>query len=257
MNLPMIGKQQVEKATVIDPVCHMTVDPQSSAGSFEFEGHTYHFCSKHCLKKFSESPRQFLQPPTQLTSLKRVSSDERTYTCPMHPEVQKLGTGSCPRCGMALEPALIQQPQKKVEYTCPMHPQIVRDAPGNCPICGMALEPRTIQLADEENPELTDMRRRFWVSLLLATPVFLIGMSDLIPGAPLQRIVSPSVLASVQMALATPVVIWCGWPFFERGWQSIVNRSLNMFRLRFTIDRHARSKNGDAHQSTTGVARAI
>ena len=227
----MIGNQQLEKLTVIDPVCHMTVDPQSSAGSFEFEGHTYHFCSKHCLKKFSENPRQFLQPPTQLTSLKRVSSDERTYTCPMHPEVQKLGTGSCPRCGMALEPALIQQPQKKVEYTCPMHPQIVRDAPGNCPICGMALEPRTIQLADEENPELTDMRRRFSVSLLLATPVFLIGMSDLIPGAPLQRIVSPSVLASVQMALATPVVIWCGWPFFERGWQSIVNRSLNMFTL--------------------------
>jgi Cu+-exporting ATPase len=227
----MLGQEPLHKTTVIDPVCHMTVDPQSSAGSFEFEGHTYHFCSKHCLKKFSENPRQFLQPPTQVTSLKRVALDERTYTCPMHPEVQHVGAGSCPKCGMALEPVLIPQPQKKVEYICPMHPQIVRDAPGNCPICGMALEPRTVQLNEDENPELADMRRRFWVSVLFASPVFLLGMSDLIPGAPLQRIVSPSMLASLQMALATPVVLWCGWPFLERAWQSIVNRSLNMFTL--------------------------
>jgi len=132
---------------------------------------------------------------------------------------------------MALEPAEIQRANEKVEYTCPMHPEIVRDAPGSCPICGMALEPRTIQLTDEENPELTDMRRRFWVSVFLTTPIFLIGMSDLIPGAPLQRMVSPSVLASIQMALATPVVLWCASPFFERAWRSIGNRSLNMFTL--------------------------
>jgi len=231
MKLPMIGNEQIEKSAVIDPVCHMTVDPQSSAGSFEYEGQTYHFCSKHCLKKFSENPTQFLQPPSELITLKRDPSNDREFTCPMHPEVRNIGPGSCPKCGMALEPVVIQQPKNKVEYTCPMHPEIVRDAPGNCPICGMALEPRAIQLVDEENPELTDMRRRFWVSLFLATSVFLIGMSDLLPGAPLQRMVLPSVLASLQMALATPVVLWCGWPFFVRAWQSIANRSLNMFTL--------------------------
>src|ERR1051325_2302362 len=107
---------------------------------------------------------------------------------------------------MALEPTVIQQPQNKVENTCPMHPEIVRDTPGSCPICGMALEPRTIQLTDEENPKRTEMRKRFWVSVFLAAPIFLIGMSDLIAGAPLQRMVSPSVLASIQLALATPVV---------------------------------------------------
>jgi Cu+-exporting ATPase len=227
----MIESEPLHKSTVIDPVCHMTVDPQSSAGSFEFEGQTYHFCSNHCLIKFSENPRQFLQPSAPLISLKRTSADNRTFTCPMHPEIRNMGPASCPKCGMALEPLVVQQPGRQVEYTCPMHPEIIRDAPGSCPICGMALEPRTIELSDEENPELTDMRRRFWVSVVFAAPVFLIGMSDLVPGAPLQRMVSPSVLASVQLALATPIVLWCGWPFFERAWQSIVNRSLNMFTL--------------------------
>src|SRR6476660_7636193 len=231
MSLPMIGNDQIEKLTVIDPVCHMTVDPQSSSGSFEYEDQTYHFCSKHCLTKFSENPGPFLQPQTPPTTLTRVARDVRNFTCPMHPDVRNAGPGSCPKCGMALEPAEIQRANKKVEYTCPMHPEIVRDAPGSCPICGMALEPRTIQLTDEENPELTDMRRRFRVSVFLTTPIFLIGMSDLIPGAPLQRMVSPSALASIQLALATPVVLWCASQFFERAWQSIVNRSLNMFTL--------------------------
>lgn len=231
----MLEHEESNKAGVIDPVCHMTVDPQSSAGSFEFEGQTFHFCSTHCLKKFSENPRQFLQPPVPTISIQRVrpsaATPDQIFTCPMHPDVQKRGAGSCPKCGMALEPLTIQQPVKKVEYTCPMHPEIVRDVPGSCPICGMALEPRTVQSTDEENPELIDMRRRFWVSVILAAPVFLLGMSDLLPGTPLQRRVSPSVLASIQLILATPVVLWCGWPFFERAWQSIVNRSLNMFTL--------------------------
>lgn len=231
----MLEHEEINKAGVIDPVCHMTVDPQSSAGSFEFEGQTFHFCSTHCLKKFSENPRQFLQPPVPTISIQRVrpsaATPDQIFTCPMHPDVQKRGAGSCPKCGMALEPLTIQQPVKKVEYTCPMHPEIVRDVPGSCPICGMALEPRTVQSTDEENPELIDMRRRFWVSVILAAPVFLLGMSDLLPGTPLQRRVSPSVLASIQLILATPVVLWCGWPFFERAWQSIVNRSLNMFTL--------------------------
>ena len=132
---------------------------------------------------------------------------------------------------MALEPLIVTSPQTKTEYTCPMHPEIVRDAPGSCPICGMALEPRTVSLHDEENPELRDMGRRFWVSAALALPVFAIGMSDLIPGQPLQQTVSTGTLAWIQLALATPVVLWGGWPFLVRAWQSLVNRSLNMFTL--------------------------
>jgi len=117
-----------------------------------------------------------------------------------------------------------------ISYTCPMHPQIVRDAPGFCPICGMALEPRTVTV-EEDNPELRDMSRRFWVSLVLTVPVFLLGMSDLLPGQPVQRAIPAHVLAWIQFALATPVVLWGGWPFFQRGWASVVNRSLNMFTL--------------------------
>ncbi|HZI62534.1 MAG TPA: copper-translocating P-type ATPase [Pyrinomonadaceae bacterium] len=112
-----------------------------------------------------------------------------------------------------------------------MHPQIVRDAPGNCPICGMALEPRTVSLAEEENEELKDMRHRFWVSAVLTVPALVIGMSDLIPGAPLQRVIPPSASAWLQLVIASPVILWGGWPFFVRFWQSILHRSPNMFTL--------------------------
>src|SRR4029079_14101978 len=117
------------------------------------------------------------------------------------------------------------------KYTCPMHPEIIRDGPGSCPICGMALEPLTVSLEEEENHELKDMTRRFWIAVLSAIPVFLLGMSDLYPGQPLQQLVSMKVLQWVQLVLATPVVLWAGWPFFVRAWQSIANRSLNMFTL--------------------------
>ncbi len=157
--------------------------------------------------------------------------DAELYTCPMHPEVRQEKPGPCPKCGMALEQLAPQTAAEKIEYTCPMHPQIVRDKPGNCPICGMALEPRTVSLEEEENPELVDMTRRFWVGVALTVPLLLIAMSDFVPGNPLERIVSMRVLGWVQFALATPVVLWGGWPFFIRGWQSIVNRSLNMFTL--------------------------
>ncbi|MGH9967667.1 MAG: copper-transporting P-type ATPase, partial [Pyrinomonadaceae bacterium] len=156
-----------------------------------------------------------------------------SYTCPMHPEVREPKPGSCPKCGMSLEPVTVIAPKVKLEYTCPMHPQIIRDAPGNCPICGMALEPRTVTLDEEDNHELRDMKRRFWVSAVLSLPLLVIGMSEFIPGAPLARLVSMSMstLPWVQLVLASPVVLWGGWPFFVRGWQSIVNRSLNMFTL--------------------------
>ncbi len=112
-----------------------------------------------------------------------------------------------------------------------MHPEIVRDQPGTCPICGMALEPRTVSPAEEKNPELVDMTRRFFVSLALSVPVFLIGMSDFLPGRPLERMISMPTLSWIQLVLATPVVLWGGWPFLQRAWESIVNRSLNMFTL--------------------------
>jgi len=149
----------------------------------------------------------------------------------MDPEVLAERPGPCPKCGMALEPALPLPPSTRVDYTCPMHPEIVRDAPGSCPICGMALEPRTTSIDDEQNPELASMTRRFWISVGLTIPVLVLGMSDLIPGQPFQHWLGMRAIAWLELLLATPVVLWAGWPFFERGWASLVNRSLNMFTL--------------------------
>jgi len=185
-------------SSVVDPVCGMKVDPDNAAGSFAYQGKTYYFCSKHCLHRFSENPETFLNPAPQ------------------------------PLIGISRQPKPVARDQK---YTCPMHPEIVRDGPGSCPICGMALEPMTVSLDQEENPELIDMTRRFWIAVVLTIPVFALGMSDLIPGQPLQQLVSMRTLQWVQLILATPVVLWCGWPFFVRAWESIVNRSLNMFTL--------------------------
>lgn len=215
-----------------DPVCGMTVDSRKAAGSFEHNGQPYYFCSPGCLEKFRAEPKRFLHSEiaAQTTISQRVSP-KTEYTCPMHPEIRQDNPGVCPKCGMALEPATLTLPKEKTEYTCPMHPQIVRGAPGNCPICGMALEPRTVSLEDEKNPELVEMTRRFWVGVVLTVPLLLIAMSDILPGNPVGRVISMRVLGWIQFALATPVVIWGGWPFFVRGWQSVVNRSLNMFTL--------------------------
>ena len=159
-----------------------------------------------------------------------MTSQQRTYTCPMHPEVRQPTPGLCPKCGMALEPVGAEAPMTRTEYVCPMHPQIVRDAPGSCPICGMALDPRTVT-GDEENAELKDMTRRFWVSVALSVPLLAFVMGDMLPGQPLRHALSGRLMAWLQLVLATPVVLWGGWPFFARGWASIVNRSLNMFTL--------------------------
>ena len=153
-----------------------------------------------------------------------------TYTCPMHPEIRQTSPGNCPKCGMTLEPVdPIPAKSNVAEYTCPMHPQIVRSEPGNCPICGMSLEPRNAPT--EDNAELRDMTRRFWVSTALALPVFVIAMvTDLLPQL-MPKSISMTALQWLEFALATPVVLWAGWPFFQRGWASLVNRSLNMFTL--------------------------
>ena len=153
------------------------------------------------------------------------------WICPMDPEVRQDHPGACPKCGMALEPEQPVMMTARTEWVCPMHPEIVRDEPGACPICGMALEPRTVLPEEPPDPELVSMTRRFWVGLVLSLPLFFLGMSDLIPGQPVQHAVNPRVLAWVQLVLATPVVLWGGWPFFERGWASVKNRHLNMFTL--------------------------
>src|SRR5512139_289390 len=210
-----------------DPVCGMTVDEQAAAGSAEYEGAHYFFCSTHCLHKFQAAPGNYVRPPARQTAPPTI------YTCPMHPEIRQPGPGTCPKCGMALEP-LLPPPApagSTTEYVCPMHPEIVRSEPGNCPICGMALEPRTASLEEAENPELADMSRRFWFSTALAFPVFLIAMAaDLAPEFT-GRFLSHIAIQWVEFLLATPVVLWGGWPLFQRGWASLVNRSLNMFTL--------------------------
>ncbi len=148
----------------------------------------------------------------------------------MCPEVRSAKPGACPRCGMALEPEM-PAAATRVEYTCPMHPEIVRPGPGNCPICGMALEPRTVTAQPEDNPELRDMTRRFWISLALTAPLLAMAMAPMLPGLTMQPLLPAGWLPWIELILATPVVLWGGAPFFQRGWASLVNRSTNMFTL--------------------------
>jgi Cu+-exporting ATPase len=154
------------------------------------------------------------------------------YTCPMHPEVRRPGPGSCPKCGMTLEPVQpVASAQSAVEWTCPMHPQIVRQAPGHCPICGMALERRTPAAGPLENAELRNMSRRFWVAVGLTGPLLLLAMTEVLPAGEMAALVSMRTTTWIEMALATPVCLWAAWPFYVRAIQSVVNRSLNMFTL--------------------------
>jgi Cu+-exporting ATPase len=188
--------------TVKDPICGMDVNPARAAGSFEHEGKTYYFCGKGCLEKFKSLAGKALVVASEpVIALKPAPSS----ALPSVPE--------------------------KADYTCPMHPEVVRPGPGSCPICGMALEPRTATTAGEENPELADMSRRFWICVALTIPVLALGMSAMIPGRPVQNALPQGLINWLELVLATPVVLWGGWPFFERGWQSIVNRSPNMFTL--------------------------
>jgi Cu+-exporting ATPase len=227
---------------VKDPVCRMQVDPAKAAGQSQHQGLTFSFCSLKCKKKFDRNPAQYLQSDTEPRLLQPQSvvgppaaganklAASGKYTCPMHPEVQADKPGSCPKCGMALERVDLSATTERVEYTCPMHPQIVRDQPGSCPICGMALEPRNVT-ANASNPELDDMTRRFWIGVILTIPLLAVMVSDILPGHPLQHLLPGQLLGWIEFALATPVVLWAGWPFFERGWASIVHRSPNMFTL--------------------------
>ena len=211
-----------------DVVCGMQVAPAKAAGTSEVLGKTYYFCSSGCKAKFDADPSRYVASASS-SQLAQHTGTSAEYTCPMHPEIRQQGPGACPKCGMALEPVLAAAPAT-TEWTCPMHPEIVRSEPGACPICGMALERRTVTL-DERNPELEDMTRRFRVSSVLTAPAVILAMGEYLPGHPFDTLIPGSAMPWVQLALATPVVIWGGWPFFTRGWQSLVNRSLNMFTL--------------------------
>ena len=224
--------------TAVDPVCGMEVHVAADTPRCEHEGQEYCFCCDHCLERFREDPDRYLarspataQPGSAVPVAEDGAASGEIHTCPMHPEVRQEGPGTCPDCGMALEPELPAAPAARTEYTCPMHPEVVRDEPGSCPDCGMALEPRTVTAEDEPNPELIDMSRRFRVCLLLTLPVLFLAMAEMGPGQSLKHALGERLAVWLQFLLSTPVVLWGGWPFFQRGWASLVNRSLNMFTL--------------------------
>ena len=233
--------------SAIDPICGMTVSTSTPIRA-ERDGVTYYFCCDHCRQRFlaqgSQAGGQGGLPLVEIGSAAahhhhhhdptiEPSADARYY-CPMCPGVESDRPGDCPTCGMALErnPAWSQSATTTV-YTCPMHPEVRQEEPGDCPECGMALEPMIISSGsdEEENAELNDMTRRFWVSALLALPVFVLGMAHLVPSDTVLRWANSPASRWLQFALSTPVVFWAGWPFFRRGWRSIVTGRLNMFTL--------------------------
>jgi len=225
-----------DRSALHDPVCGMPVTRDSPYHA-EHAGQEYSFCSEHCLQRFRAEPGRFVGgvAAPQAAGVSACGTEvcavaARTYRCPMHPEVGQDGPGACPKCGMALEPEVAAATGDTVEYTCPMHPEIVQDHPGSCPKCGMALEPRQA-MTEEANPELADMTQRFVIGGLLAAPVLLLAMvADMAPhwlpgGLPMRAV------QWIEFALATPVVLWCGWPLLTRGWQSLRGSNLNMFSL--------------------------
>ncbi|MDX2457966.1 MAG: heavy metal translocating P-type ATPase [Gammaproteobacteria bacterium] len=211
-------------AQLTDPVCGMTVTP-ASEHHYVWNNSDYYFCCQGCQTKFAANPEHYLNPPEPA-----AGTVDLVHICPMCPAVRQQGPGACPSCGMALEPETLQPLPTRTEYTCPMHPEIVQDTPGSCPKCGMALEPRSITV-EEKNTELINMSQRLWVSTILALPVFILAMlTDMAPGL-LPASVSLQSVQWIEFALATPVVLWGGWPFFVRGWQSVMSWNLNMFTL--------------------------
>jgi Cu+-exporting ATPase len=195
---------------VVDPVCGMTIAPEDATGHVHHRGTTYYFCNPSCQGKFEAHPEHYAGGHESAPAVPGDAGIQ--YTCPMDPEVRQTGPGACPKCGMALEPATIAPAQSRTEYTCPMHPEIVRSEPGSCPICGMALEPREVQ-EEQVNPELAAMTRRFRTSVALTIPILAFMVSEIFPHDPLMHLTGSSAARWIQFALATPVVLWGGWPF--------------------------------------------
>ncbi|MGB7070652.1 MAG: heavy metal translocating P-type ATPase [Pyrinomonadaceae bacterium] len=256
------GKQGAAKQELIDPICGMTVDPATAAGSFNHEGKTYYFCSKGCLQKFIAKTQDV--PASGFVGIGREQKETVS-----HGEMNATPEGEFvdPVCGMTVAPEtsagkydfegetyyfcstgclnkfkqnpatflrekkaeILEAESLGVEYTCPMHPEIVQIGPGSCPKCGMALEPKVMTLDDAPDPEYIDMKRRFWISAALTMPVFALAMAEMLPN--FHELISSNISIWIQFVLATPVVLWGGFPFFQRGWASVKNVSPNMFTL--------------------------
>ncbi|WP_256460583.1 heavy metal translocating P-type ATPase [Bradyrhizobium ontarionense] len=254
------GHTAAAPAKVKDPVCGMSVDPATSKHRFEHQGQTFHFCSAGCRTKFAADPAKYLAPAAAPAAAASCCGGH-DHHAHQHDETKVID----PVCGMSVDLATSKHrfdhqghtfhfcsagcrtkfaadPAKYLEkrepppemptgtiYTCPMHPEIRQEGPGTCPICGMALEPEVVSLDDAPNPELADMSRRFWIGTVLAAPVVVLEMGGHIVGG--HGLIDPMLSNWIQFALATPVVLWAGWPFFVRGWQSVQTRNLNMFTL--------------------------
>jgi len=227
-----------------DPVCGMEVVDDTKHRS-SHNGEHYYFCSDTCVKKFAAAPQQYLSAEAKhdhaccggghhqgssSSAVAAAANESASYTCPMHPEIVQDHAGSCPKCGMALEPMGVPVVATKTEYTCPMHPEIVQDHPGSCPKCGMALESRTVE-AEEDSSELDYMTRRFWVSAVFAIPVLFSAMAAEFWPEAMAEIIDPSLRQWLEMIVSAPVIIWGGWIFYVRAIQSVVTRNLNMFTL--------------------------
>jgi Cu+-exporting ATPase len=225
VGLPILGAGVREK----DPVCGMTVHPSKAAAKQEFLGNTYHFCSKRCAERFATEPDKFLSAPG-IFGMQTAHGGENAHGVgALHRGSADEGgpTGQAP-VALPVSPETTQTvTAKSALYTCPMHPQIVQIGPGSCPICGMALEPMEVSAEAETDPEYESMSRRLWVSTALSIPLLAIAMA----GHWLPLPFSADVRNWIVLALATPVVLWGGWPFFERFWMSLINRSPNMFTL--------------------------
>ncbi|GIL01786.1 MAG: copper-translocating P-type ATPase [Alphaproteobacteria bacterium] len=221
---------------VRDPVCGMTVDPAAGKPTASHGGHVYHFCCERCREKFAADPQRYLTATDPVCAMTVDRAAARHFT-------RHDGQGYY-FCSAGCRRKFEAEPQKYLgerpapepmpagtQYTCPMHPEIVRDAPGSCPICGMALEPMGVPTGEEgPNPELVDFTRRFWVSAVLSLPLLAFAMAPMF-GLPLRGWIGEQLVSWLELALATPVVLWAAIPFFERGWQSILNRSPNMWTL--------------------------
>jgi Cu+-exporting ATPase len=206
----LASASEPESKPMIDPVCGMTVKPGGPHHT-RHEGREIHFCSAGCKRKFEADPSKYERTPHAAPAARH----SHAHHGPQH------GAGAPP-----------SNPAKAgILYTCPMHPEVVQDHPGSCPKCGMALEPLTPSAEPGENPELADMRRRFWFAAAMSVPLVLIAMGDMLPGRPISALLSGRARVLVELALATPVCLWSAWPFFVRAVDSVRHKSLNMFTL--------------------------
>ncbi len=224
-----------------DPVCGMTVSEEKNAGRMTYQGTEYLFCSTKCLDKFSVNPEAYLHPQESKDPVCGMTvSEEKNAGRITYQGTEYLFCSEKCKAKFSADPQVYLHPKKTEEqqapadtsreYTCPMHPEVVQQGPGSCPICGMALEPKEITAEAEDDSELRLMTQRFWICLALTIPELVLAMGPMV-GIPVDRLGTPHHLAWAELLLATPIVLWGGWPFFVRGWHSLVSRNLNMFTL--------------------------